>query len=90
MRLVQESMAVWMDTVGEKQAVHLWRIHHMGEIRNVSNASAGYVGTNMALGIESWWIYMTHNMVGSAGLNMGMSPEVFEPSLVKYIKVSKT
>ena len=53
MRLVQESIAVWLLSVGEVRAAGWWRTHHMGEFGNVSNASAGYCGTNMASGIPT-------------------------------------
>ena len=58
----------------------------MGEFGNVSNASAGYVGTNMAPGIEAYWRYIRRDTIGTAGTNMSMSMEVFAPSLVKCIK----
>ena len=57
----------------------------MGELGNVSNASAGYCGTNMVSGIESCWRYIKRDTIGTAGTNMGMSLEVFAPSLVKHM-----
>ena len=85
MRLIQESIAVWMLSVDEKRAVVWWRTYHMGDLGNVSNASAGYCGTNMASGIEVTWRYMRRDTIGSAGTNMRMSLEVFAPSLVKHM-----
>ncbi len=86
MRLVQESMAVWLLSVDEQRAHVWWRTYHMGEFGNVSNASAGYIGTNMASGIEVCWRTIRRDTVGTAGTNMGMSMEIFTPSLVKCIK----
>jgi hypothetical protein len=85
MRLIQESIAVWMLSVGEKRAAVWWRTYHMGDLGNVANASAGYCGTNMASGIESCWKYIRRDTVGTAGSNMSMSLEVFAPSLVKHM-----
>ena len=85
MRLIQESIAVWMLSVDEKRAAVWWRTYHMGELGNVSNASAGYCGTNMASGIEACWRYIRRDTIGTAGTNMGMSLEVFAPSLVKHM-----
>ncbi len=86
MRLVQESIAVWLLSVDEKRAHVWWRTYHMGEFGNVSNASAGYVGTNMASGIEAYWRYIRRDTIGTAGTNLSMSLEVFAQSLVKCIK----
>ena len=57
----------------------------MGDLGNVSNASAGYCGTNMASGIEVSWRYIRRDTIGTAGTNMGMPLEVFAPSLVKHM-----
>jgi hypothetical protein len=86
MRLVQESIAVWLHSVGERRASEWWRAHHMGEFGNVSNASAGYCGTNMASGIEVYWRTIRRATIGTAGTNMSMSMEIFAPSLVKCIR----
>ena len=86
MRLVQESIAVWLLSVDEKRASVWWRTYHMGELGNVSNASAGYVGTNMASGQEVCWRTIRRDTIGTAGSNMSMSVEVFAPSLVKCVK----
>ena len=86
MRLVQESIAVWLLSVDEKRAHIWWRTYHMGEFGNVSNASAGYIGTNMASGKEVCWRNIRRDTIGTAGTNMGMSMEIFAPSLVKCIK----
>ncbi len=56
MRLVQESIAVWLLSVDETRAHVWWRTYHMGELGNVSNALAGYIGTSMAFGIEVYSI----------------------------------
>jgi hypothetical protein len=86
MHLVQESIAVWLLSVEEKRANVWWRTYHMGEFGNVSNASAGYCGTNMASGIEATWRYIRRDTIGTAGTTMGMSMENFALSLVKCIK----
>ena len=86
MRLVQESIAVWLLSVDEKRASVWWRTYHMGELGNVSNASAGYCATNMASGQEVGWRTIRRDTIGTAGSNMSMSVEVFAPSLVKCVK----
>ena len=85
MCLIQESIAVWMLSVDEKRAAVWWHTYHMGDLSNVSNASAGYCRTNMASGIDASWRYIRRDAIGTAGTNMGMSLEVFAPSLVKHM-----
>jgi hypothetical protein len=83
MRLIQESIAVWLLSVDEKRAAVWWRTYHMGELGNVSKALAGYCGTNMASRIEASWRYIRRDTIGTAGSSMAMPLEVFAPSLVK-------
>ena len=57
-----------------------------GEQGYYTNTSAGYMGNNKATGCEFNWRYAKRDMVGSAGSNMGISLEVFAPSLIKYMR----
>ena len=43
------------------------------------------MGNNKASGCESHWKYAKRDTVGSAGSNLGISLEVFTPSLIKYV-----
>ena len=54
-----------MLSVDERKAAVWWRTYHMGDLGNVSNASAGYCGTNMASGIEVTWRYMRRDTIGT-------------------------
>jgi hypothetical protein len=83
--LVQEEIVEWLKIVKEMRAAIWFEKTWTGEHGNHTNASAGYVGTNVASGIESHWKYCKRDTVGSAGSNMGMSLQTFTPSLIKYV-----
>jgi hypothetical protein len=65
-----------------------WRDYWCGEHGNYTNATAGYVGNNKSISIESNWRYMRRNTVGSAGSNKRVSMRVFGPSLTQYLSVN--
>jgi hypothetical protein len=87
--LVQVEIVDWLKAVRVKEMrASLWfEKTWTGEHGYHTNASAGYVENNKASGCESHWKYAKRDTVGSAGsnLNMGMSLEVFAPSLIKYV-----
>jgi hypothetical protein len=84
--LIQDEIIVWLNDVGEKGAARWFEKTWTGEHGNYTNASAGYVATNKASGIEKNWKTIKEATIGSAGANMSMSLGVFAPALIKHIK----
>ena len=57
----------------------------MYEYGNYTNATAGYLGSNKSVGLESGWKYLRRDTVGGAGSNKRISMNVFFPLLKQYI-----
>ncbi len=83
--LIQDEIVAWLKAVKEMRASVLFEKTWTGQHGYYTNASAGYVGNNKTAGCESNWRYAKRDTVGSVGSNMGMSLEVFSPSLIKYV-----
>ncbi len=83
--LIQDEIVAWLKAVKEMRAAVWFEKTWTGQHGYYTNASAGYVGNSKAAGRESNWRYAKRDTVGSAGSNMGMSLEVFAPSLIKYV-----
>ena len=69
----------------ETRAADWWRDYWCGEHGSYTNATAGYVGNNKSVSIESNWKYMRRDTIGSAGSNKRVAMRVFGPSLTQYI-----
>jgi hypothetical protein len=78
-------IVAWLKAVKKMSASVWFEKTCTGQHGYYTNASAGYVGNNKAAGCESNWQYAKRDTAGSAGSNMGMSLEVFAPSLIKYV-----
>ena len=85
-RKLQDMIEDWLrNDLKETRAADWWRDYWCGEHGNYTNATAGYVGNNKSSGIESHWIYMRRDTVGSAGSNKRVAMRVFGPSLTQYM-----
>ncbi len=86
-RMLQRDIAVCLSEVGEARASLWFNDTWTCERCNYTNATAGYVGNNLSLGIESHWRYLRRDTVGCAGSTQRISLEVFAPSLIRYISI---
>ncbi len=78
---------MWLSEVGEARAATWFNDTWTGELGNYTNATAGYVGSNLSSGVESNWRYMRHDVVGCAETTQRISLEVFTPSLFQYLSI---
>ncbi len=85
-RKLQDMIEDWLrDELKERRDADWWRDYWCGEHGNYTNATAGYVGNNKSVSIESNWKYMRRDTIGSAGSNKRVSMRVFGPSLTQYV-----
>ena len=85
-RKLQDMIEDWLrNDLKETRAADWWRDYWCGEHGNYTNATAGYVGNNKSISIESNWKYMRRDTIGSAGSNKRVSMRVFGPSLTQYV-----
>ena len=86
--LLQSDMVEWLERVGERRAARWFEDNWTGEHGNYTNATAGYVGNNMASGIEAHWRYTRGATVGTSGTNQRVCLQVFSASLVRHLKTT--
>ncbi len=84
-RLLQADIVEWLKTAGEARAAAWFEKYWCGEKGNYTNATAGYVGNNMASGIEAHWRYLREDTIGTSGTNQRISLKVCSASLVRYM-----
>ena len=82
---LQRATVEWLERKDEMKAASWYEGYWTGQHGNYTYASAGYIGTNVAMGMESTWRYLKRDTVGTAGTNMHMPLKVFAPSVCTYM-----